>query len=69
MQRSRSFLLFDMRANGIKIERRPEFIAEKSLQQVTKVEATFVQEVAEKVTLKKQRKLKPKKPKRQRRLR
>ncbi|MEZ9999449.1 transglycosylase SLT domain-containing protein [Vibrio lentus] len=55
---AQSKLFDDMRAKfGIKIER-PEFIAEKS-QQVTKVEATFVQEVAEKVTLK-TAKLKPK---------
>ncbi|MEZ8697046.1 transglycosylase SLT domain-containing protein [Vibrio lentus] len=55
---AQSKLFDDMRAKfGIKIER-PEFIAEKS-QQVTKVEATFVQEVAEKVTVK-TAKLKPK---------
>ncbi|MEZ9242974.1 transglycosylase SLT domain-containing protein [Vibrio lentus] len=48
---AQSKLFDDMRAKfGIKIER-PEFIAEKS-QQVTKVEATSVQEVAEKVTVK-----------------
>ncbi|PMH31707.1 murein transglycosylase [Vibrio lentus] len=55
---AQSKLFDDMRAKfGIKIER-PEFIAEKS-QQVTKVEATPVQEVAEKVTVK-TAKLKPK---------
>ncbi len=55
---AQSELFDDMRAKfGIKIER-PEFIAEKS-QQVTKVEATPVQEVAEKVTVK-TAKLKPK---------
>ncbi|PMM20424.1 transglycosylase SLT domain-containing protein [Vibrio lentus] len=55
---AQSKLFDDMRAKfGIKIER-PEFIAEKP-QQVTKVEATSVQEVAEKVTVK-TAKLKPK---------
>ncbi|MEZ8510627.1 transglycosylase SLT domain-containing protein [Vibrio splendidus] len=55
---AQSKLFDDMRAKfGIKIER-PEFIAEKS-QQVTKVEATPVQEVAGKVTVK-TAKLKPK---------
>ena len=55
---AQSKLFDDMRAKfGIKIER-PEFIAEKP-QQVKKVEATSVQEVAEKVTLK-TAKLKPK---------
>lgn len=55
---AQSELFDDMRAKfGIKIER-PEFIAEKS-QQVTKVEATPVQKVAEKVTVK-TAKLKPK---------
>ncbi|OED74732.1 murein transglycosylase [Vibrio splendidus ZS-139] len=55
---AQSKLFDDMRAKfGIKIER-PEFIAEKP-QQVTKVEATPVQEVAEKVTVK-TAKLKPK---------
>ncbi|MGI9876379.1 transglycosylase SLT domain-containing protein [Vibrio chagasii] len=55
---AQSELFDDMRAKfGIKIER-SEFIAEKS-QQVTKVEATPIQEVAEKVTVKTV-KLKPK---------
>ena len=55
---AQSKLFDDMRAKfGIKIER-PEFIAEKP-QKVKKVEATSVQEVAEKVTVK-TAKLKPK---------